>query len=191
MVWSEVSLGEDSSATPRLADGWRPRGCYAGFAPFFLLELCSDIDEFGLWVLDGEARLLCTEAALDPRRVPAELGEAIKAHFSVVAARLITTQDAVFDPAIRNFLRLSVETRRRLFDVLPQDFLADLNEGVEDLAIPGKTSWTISAPNGAVELSKDRILGALQQPVHERWLDACRKRKLTWPALTDEVFVTM
>jgi hypothetical protein len=98
MVWSEVALGEDgtvmvvlngrsltvkldSSAAPRLANGWRPRGCYAGFAPFLLLELCSDIGEFGLWVLDGEARLHCTEAALEPRRVPAELGEAIRARF--------------------------------------------------------------------------------------------------------------
>jgi hypothetical protein len=202
MVWSEVTLGDsgtvmvvlngrpltvalDDGGTPQLADGWRPRGCYAGFAPFMLIELCSDVGEFGLWILDGEARLRCTEATLDSRRVPAELGEAIKDHFRVVAARVIASRDAVFDPGIRDFFRLSVQMRRRLFDVLPQGFLADLNEGVEDLAMPGEASWTISTPKGAVQLSKDRILGALQQPVHERWLDACRKRELTWPTLTD------
>jgi hypothetical protein len=203
MYWSEVTPSDsgavvavlngcsrtitlENGATPRLVDGWRPRGCYGGMSPFFLVELCNDVGEFALWIVDGEGRLHCNETMLDPRRVSTEIAEAIRAHFSVVAARLIATRDAVFDPAIRDFFRLSVKMRRRLFGVLPQDFLADLNEGVKDLATPGGTNWTVSTPQGGVELSRDRILGALQPPVHERWLDACRRRKLTWPMLTGD-----
>jgi hypothetical protein len=205
MVWSEVTLDESGTATvvlngrsltvaidggapARLGDGWRPRGCYAGFAPFFLVELCSDVGEFGLWILDDEARLRCTEAGLDPRHVPAELAEAVKAHCRVVATRLITAQDALVDAAVGDFLRLSTATRRHLFAVLPHDFSAELDPRFVDLATSDETSWTISTPQGPVELSKDRVMRVLHHYVHERFLDACRDRKLTWPMLTAEGF---